>query len=266
VKATIVTPTLNAETYVAECLASVVSQGVDEVEHLVVDGGSTDATHDIVRGYPSVTWVSQPGWRQTRSINEGLRRASGDVVAWLNADDAYAPGALSTVLERFDTRPDLDMVFGDCQVVGPDGQPLWWERPGSYDFRRLLRRGNYIAQPAAFMRKRIFDDLGYLDESLEYGMDFDLWLRVRGRAIEYLPRPLARFRWHPESKSSRGQMRSWNEFLRIVRRHGGGWTPEIAWAFARCLITIARTRVGTAVTGSPPLRPLTRGHHFLESS
>jgi hypothetical protein len=123
----------------------------------------------------------------------------------------------------------------------------------------LLRRGNYLAQPAVFFRRGIFADLGYLDESLDYGMDYDLWLRLRGTRVVYVPRTLASFRWHPDSKSSSGQLRSWNEFLLIVRRHGGGWTPEIAWAYARCLVTVARTRLGRSVTGSTPVRPLTRG-------
>src|SRR5207237_1142425 len=103
------------------------------------------------------------------------------------------------------------------------------------------------------------DQIGYLDESLDYGMDYDLWLRMRGRHVAYVPRPLACFRWHAQSKSARGQLRSWSEFLRIVRRHGGGWTPEIAWAYTRCLITIARVRLSESATGSWPVRPVTRG-------
>jgi glycosyltransferase involved in cell wall biosynthesis len=255
----VVTPTLNAATYLHECLASVSAQHVASVEHLIVDGGSTDRTGEIARQYSDAVWFSRPGLGQSEAINQGLRRAVGEVVAWLNADDLYLAGALPFVLDRFNADPSLDALYGDCEVIGPDGHPLWWERPGPSDFRRMLRRGNYIAQPAVFLRRRVFDDLGYLDESLHYGMDYDFWLRLRSRRIEYVPRPLARFRWHPDSKSARGQMRSWNEFIRIVKRHGGGWTPEIAWAYARCLITIARVRLGHSITGSTPLRPLTRG-------
>ena len=255
----IVTPTLNAGQYLEECLASVEAQHMPRLEHLVVDGGSTDKTSAIARQYSEVVWLSRPGLRQTAAINEGLRRASGQVVAWLNADDVYVPDALRFVVDQFGTDPDLDVLYGDCEVVGADGQTLWWERPGPYDFRRLLRHGNYIAQPAVFLRRRLLDQIGGLDESLDYGMDYDLWLRMRGRRITYAPRVLARFRWHPSSKSARGQLQSWNEFLLIVRRHGGGWTPEIAYAFVRCLITIARIRLGASVTGSTPIRPLTRG-------
>jgi glycosyltransferase involved in cell wall biosynthesis len=255
----IVTPTLNAAGYLAECLASVHGQGVAGLQHVIVDGGSTDGTLEIARSFSHVAWLSLPGSKQAEAINVGLRGASGELVAWLNADDQYLPGALDFVAEQFSGDPALDVVYGDCEVIGADGQRLWWERPGPYNFRRMLRRGNYLAQPAVFLRRRVFEEIGYLDESLDYGMDYDLWLRLRGRRVKYAPRPLARFRWHPESKSARGQMRSWNEFLRIVRRHGGGWTPEIAWAYARCLVTLARTRLGQLLTGAAPVRPLTRG-------
>jgi hypothetical protein len=170
----------------------------------------------------------------------------------------YAPGALAFVAEQFHLDPSLDMLYGDCEVIGPDGRTLWWEPPGDYDFRRMLRRGNYLAQPAVFLRRRVLEDVGYLDEGLEYAMDYDLWLRLRGRRVRYVARPLARFRWHPDSKSASGQLRGWNEFLLIVRRYGGGWTPEIAWAYIRCLVTVARIRVAQAVTGSMSLQPLTR--------
>jgi glycosyltransferase involved in cell wall biosynthesis len=229
-----------------------------------VDGGSSDATEEIVRQHRSATFIQRVGWRQTRAINEGLRLASGDVVAWLNADDAYLDRAITIVLAEFAADPAVDLIFGDCEVIGPNGEYLWWERPGRYEFRRLLRRGNYIAQPAAFIRRATLEDVGYLDESFEYGMDYDLWLRLRGHTVAYVPRTLARFRWHTDSKSARGQARSWNEFLRIVRRHGGGWTPHIAMACARCLVTVARVRLGAALTGSIPLRPLTRRGNFLE--
>lgn len=255
----IVTPTLNAAAYVRDCLASVHGQGVAGLQHVLVDGGSTDRTLETARHFAHVACLSLPGSRQAQAINFGLHRVSGEVVAWLNADDQYVPGALVFVADQFNGDPALDVLYGDCEVIGPDGQRLWWERPGPYNFRRLLRRGNYLAQPAVFLRHRIFDEIGYLDESLEYGMDYDLWLRLRGRRVTYAARPLARFRWHPESKSARGQMQAWAEVLRIARRHGGGWTPEIAWAYARCLVTLARTRLVLALTGTAPVGPLTRG-------
>jgi len=255
----IVTPTLDAATYFESCLASVQAQQVPGLQHLVVDGGSSDATSTIVQHYPGVDWLPRPGSTQSQAINEGLRHSTGGIVAWLNADDLYLVDSLAFVVEQFRRDAGLDVLYGDCEVIGPNDEHLWSERPGAYNFRRLFRRGNYIAQPAVFLRREVFDDIGYLDESLEYAMDYDLWLRLRGQSVVYVPRPLARFRWHPRSKTARGQLQAWRELLRVLRKRGGGWTPELVWAYARLLVTLGRTRVELAVTGSARVRPLTRG-------
>jgi GT2 family glycosyltransferase len=165
------------------------------------------------------------------------------VVAWLNADDAYAPGALALVADRFAAEQTLDVLIGDCAVVDPCGKPLWYQRPGPYDFQRLLRRGNYLAQPAVFLRRRVLDSTGLLDESLEYAMDYDLWLRLRRARVAYVPRVLATFRWHPGSKTARNTRGNWREIMRIVRRYGGGWTPHLAWAYGRALVSLAKGRL-----------------------
>ena len=255
----IVTPTLDAERYLESCLASVAEQQIVELEHIVVDGGSTDRTLEIASRYQHVEVLRRDRTNQSEAINAGLRHARGEVVTWLNADDAYVPGALAFVVETLQQHPGIDVLYGDCQVIGPEGERLWWERPGPYDFRKLLRDGNYLAQPSLFLRRRVFERIGYLDESLEYGMDFDLWLRLRGLRVEYTPRTLACFRWHPDSKSCGSPLENWHALMHILRKHGGGWTPRLAWAFARCLISTGRIRLGASMTGSIPLRPLTRG-------
>jgi glycosyltransferase involved in cell wall biosynthesis len=239
----IVTPTLNAARYLPDCLQSVRAQGVPKLEHLVVDGGSSDETARIARAAPGVLWLERPGSNQSQAINAGLCASSADVLAWLNADDSYTPGALKYALERFGQDDTLDGLYGDCDVVDDGHRRLWRIRPGAYNFRRLLRRGNYLAQPAVFLRRRVFERVGYLDESLQYGMDYDLWLRLRGLRIAYVARTMANFRWHASSKTANGQLGAWREIPIIVRRYGGGWTPELSWAYFRCLVTITRSRV-----------------------
>jgi glycosyltransferase involved in cell wall biosynthesis len=236
----VITPTLNAERYLAECLASL---DYPEVQHLVVDGGSTDRTLEQVRQRPGSVCLVRPGLNQAAAINAGFRAATGEVVAWLNADDAYAPGSLALVADRFAADPALDALVGDCGVVDPLGKPLWYERPGPYDFQRLLRRGNYLAQPAVFLRRRLLDSVGLLDESLEYAMDYDLWLRLREARVGYEPRVLAMFRWHPDSKTANNTLGNWRENLRIIARYGGGWTPYLAWSCGRAMLSLARRRL-----------------------
>jgi glycosyltransferase involved in cell wall biosynthesis len=238
----VITPTLNAERYLGECLASVWSQPSVDVEQLVVDGGSSDRTEELVRA-SQAEWIARPGMKQSEAINAGLRLARGEIVAWLNADDLYAPGCLAYVAECFASQPALDVVFGDCDVIDSLGKPLWRMQPGPYDFKRLLRRGNPVAQPAVFFRKRVFDQVGYLDETLEFGMDYELWLRMRGLQTTYVPRVLAAFRWHVTSKTATNSRGNWDELLRIVRRHGGDWTPQLVWSYMRARLTLARQRV-----------------------
>jgi glycosyltransferase involved in cell wall biosynthesis len=237
----IVTPTLNAGRYLAECLNSVRTQNWPALEQLVVDGGSTDGTEPLVRGSEAV-WLARPGLRQAAAINAGLRLARGEIVAWLNADDLYTPRSVAYVAQRFATEPGLDALIGDCQVIDASGTPLWRMRPGPYDFSKLLRRGNSVAQPAVFLRRRVFDQVGFLDETLEFGMDYEFWLRLRRSRVGYAPRVLAAFRWHAESKTATNLHGNWAELFRIVRRHGGGWTPWLAWMYARAHLSFARQR------------------------
>lgn len=240
----IITPTLNAERYVAECLHSVQTQDWQGVEHLVIDGGSTDATEDIVRT-AGARWIARPGLNQAAAINLGIRLARGEVVTWLNADDLYAPGSLRYVAQRFASEPDLQVLVGDCDVIDAEGKLQRRLSPGPYDYGRLLRNGNSIAQPAVFLRKAVFERVGYLDETLEFGMDYDLWLRLRGLHVAYEPRVLAAFRWHPGSKTANNLKGNWAETLKIVRRrHGGNWTPPLLWAYSRARLTSLRQRIG----------------------
>jgi len=243
----IVTPTLNAAPFIGACLASVQAQAYAPLEHLIVDGGSQDATLAIVRAAPGVCLLERPGTTQTQALNVGLQQAHGEIVAWLNADDRYAPGALQVVGRTFAAEPRLEVVYGDCDVVDLADRPVWREQPGAYSFERLLRRGNYLAQPAVFVRRRLLERIGYLDEGLDYGMDYDLWLRLKDAETRYVPQVLAVYRWHPGSKTARNQLGNWRELLLLVRRYGGGWTPELAWAFARMLLTVGRSWAGAAL-------------------
>jgi glycosyltransferase involved in cell wall biosynthesis len=238
----IITPTLNAERYLAECLLSVRRQRWPDLEHLVIDGGSTDGTEQLVRASDAI-WLSRPGLKQAAAINAGIAMARGEVVAWLNADDLYADDSVAYVAQRFASEPALDALFGDCLVINASGKLLWRLKPGPYDFNKLLRRGNSMAQPAVFLRKRVFEEVGYLDETLDFGMDYELWLRLRKLNVAYVPRVLAWFRWHSASKTATNLYGNWDELLRIVRLHGGDWTPWLVWFYARARLTLARQRV-----------------------
>jgi glycosyltransferase involved in cell wall biosynthesis len=176
-----------------------------------------------------VRWTSAADRGQADAINRGLSQAEGDIVAWLNADDLYAEGALETVAAAFSSRPETQWLIGRCDIIDENGREI---RRGvtrykdralrRYRYRALLRE-NMISQPAVFWRREFGERIGKLDESLHYTMDYDLWLRM-GRVAEPLivPDLLAHFRLHAGSKSGRVDRRQFDEQYRVAQRYFGG--------------------------------------------
>jgi glycosyltransferase involved in cell wall biosynthesis len=217
----IVTPSFNQGAFIAETVESVLSQDYSAVEYLVMDGGSTDGTLDVLRRFGDrVKWVSEPDRGQTDAINKGWRQATGDIIAWLNADDLYLPGALAQVAGFFQAHAGIDAVYGDCDYVDAGGRTLEPYPTRPYDYVTLVRAArNFIPQPATFLRRRVLDSVGYPDESLHYVMDFDYWLRVGLRhAVAYLPARLAATRLHAGAKSVTSGAGFGRELAGVYRR------------------------------------------------
>ena len=208
----VVTPCLNAERFIRETLDSVAAQG-DGVEHIVVDGGSSDGTLGILRqAGDSIRLVTENGLGQAAAVNRGWRLAAGEILGWLNADDAYVAGAVDQAVGYLALHPELDGLYGDCDYVDADGTFLRRYPSAAFDVRRMVGTvDNPVPQPAAFLRRTSFEKFGGLDESLDYAMDFEYWLRLgaSGARLEYLPTPLARLRLHDAAKSLRGLDHSW---------------------------------------------------------
>ena len=229
-KISVVTPSFNQAAFIERTIESVLSQRGDfELEHLVVDAGSTDGTLDILRRHQGrLRWISEKDRGQSDAINKGFRMAAGDVLAWLNSDDTYEPGALDAVARTLrDT--GVRWCFGECRIVDERDREVrrlisryksWVSR--RYSLRRLLGR-NFIPQPATFFRRDLIEEAGPLDESLHYAMDYDLWLRfARLAPPTFVPRPLAAFRWHGGSKTGgRYRTAAW-ECFRIARDRARG--------------------------------------------
>lgn len=231
-KLTVVTPSYNQAAYIERTVDSVLGQRGDfELEYLVVDGGSTDGTLERLRRYEGrLRLVCEPDRGQSDAINKGFRLGSGEVLAWLNSDDVYAPGALDSVARAL-RGGRARWCFGRCDVIDADDRPIrrvvsayksWVS--ARYSRRRLIGR-NFIPQPAVFFRRDLLEEAGPLDESLRYSMDYDLWLRFAERAEPvFLPRTLAAFRWHAASTTGAGYARGAWECLGVARRRARG--PE----------------------------------------
>lgn len=200
----IVTPSFNQVQYIEETMKSVLSQDYPYLEYLVIDGGSTDGTLDILRRYEAyLHWVSELDKGQADAINKGFKQATGEIVSWLNSDDLYLPGVLHQVANYFSQHPEVDVVYGDYHLIDQAGRLLLTRREISFDYNILLYGLNYISQPATFFRRDIFDRVGYLDDTLHYGLDWEYWLRIasHGGRFAHLPHSLAATRWHNTAKT-----------------------------------------------------------------
>lgn len=239
-KISIVTPVLNQAEFLERTLQSVLNQSGDfTLEYLVMDGGSTDGTLDILRRYEGrLTWVSEPDAGQSDAINKGLRRASGDVLAWLNADDTYLPGALARVAAEWRAAP-FAWLFGNCRIVNTADAEIRRfitaykvRQSRRYSYRRLLRR-DFIPQPAVFFSRTAHEEVGALDRDLTYAMDYDYWLRLgRCWGPRYVNQFLAAFRWHPRSKTGAAYRAAAWETFQVARRHAiEGSRLDLCWHF-----------------------------------
>lgn len=217
-----VIPTRNQGRFVRRCIESCVEQGIDDSEIVVVDGLSTDGTQDVLRSYGSrVRWTSERDSGQAEAVNKGIAEARGEVVAWINSDDAYAgPGVVAPIARRFEAEPDLDVAYGEAMMVDERGAPI---RPyvtrDVRTSRRLLLAPQGPSQPATFFRRQLFLEAGGLRTDLHLALDYELWLRLfaAARRIERVPELIALMTWHASAKSIASMGEQISEAARIKR-------------------------------------------------
>jgi GT2 family glycosyltransferase len=220
----IVTPSYNQGQFIEETIRSVLLQGYRELEYTIIDGGSTDDSLSVIRKYEPwlAYWTSEPDDGQSDAINKGFGRATGEIVAWLNSDDLYRPGALSATARFYGKYPRTDLTYGAYVLVDQNGRQTRRLQAPRFDMARLTL-WNYIPQPTVFMRRQVLDRIGYLDRSLHYVMDYDYWLRaaIFGLRIERITRYIANFREHGTSKSVSHETRFWVETAQVFDRMFG---------------------------------------------
>ena len=231
----IVTPCLNAAATIGRTLDSVASQGYPEVEHVVVDGGSTDGTLELLAQFPEVKVVSEPDEGLSDAVNKGIALASGELVGWLNADDWYLSGALAAVGDAADANPRAEWFTGGCPIVDGGGNEIRRGVTayknfllGRYSFPLYLSQ-NFISCPATFTRASALEAVGPLRLDYSYSMDYDLFLRLarRGDPI-ILRRDLAVFVMAEGTKSMTGFDKQFSEHAAQARAHGEGHPLSVA--------------------------------------
>ena len=221
----IITPSFNQASFIGEALESVRRQNDANCEHLVIDGMSTDGTIEVLRnqtrnpGQQNMIWVSERDGGQSEALNKGFRRASGEIVGWLNTDDRYLPNCFDHVLRAFRDNPDVDVIYGDYLIIDETGKMLKLRREIEFNaFILRYHRILYIPTTATFFRRRIFDEGNWLDEKLQYAMDLEFFIRLseRGYRFKHIPQFLAEFRMQPNSKTCRAPDRQRLEHRQVV--------------------------------------------------
>jgi len=259
-KFTIITTNKNGRRFLEETIRSVISQkgsGVD-LEYIVIDGGSTDDSLEIIRHYEQdiSQIISEPDRGPVSAINKGLRLASGEIVAWLNADDRYHPGTLKKVAQVMAAHPKRALCFGACRIIDEEGREI---RRGITRFKEAffplssrftIQCLNYISQPAMFFRRSALEIAGYIREDLVAAWDYDFILRIwrQGGAVHVSGVPLADFRWHPGSISARRFSIQFKEEFDAAARDAGWLAPQtwihgiVRWGIVGIYMLMAASR------------------------
>lgn len=221
----IVTPSFNQGKYLEKTILSVLEQGYPNLEYIIIDGGSTDESVEIIRKYADrlTYWVSEPDRGQSHAINKGFERATGDIFGWLNSDDFLYPGALHEVSQFFDNNPGLMVLVGGGDYLDEAGELIVRTIPPKVDLEALYSWfDNYFWQPSTFIHRRAWEASGSLDESLNFAMDFDLWLRIAKLfSIATTAEVLSASLKHDDAKTTANLHASDLEVLRLVLKYGG---------------------------------------------
>lgn len=237
----IITPSFNQARYLEATIQSVLSQDYPRIEYIIVDGGSTDGSVEIIKKNSSqlAWWVSEKDRGQTDAINKGFAHAGGGIFAWLNSDDTYEPRSVGQAVKYFLDHPDVGMLYADCNYINESGRVIG-RFPAAQTSLPLLRRGYvHIPQQTTFFRADLWKQVGPLDPSFYFAMDYDLWTRIAAQAeMIYLQgQVFANFRIHTSGKTIAADDRCWPEMLRVHYRDGGSvLAPIVAKYYIRKLL------------------------------
>jgi len=223
----IITPSFNQGSFIERTIRSVLDQGYPDLEYIIMDGGSTDGTFDILKKYEGrLKWFSEKDKGQADAINKGLQMATGSIIAYLNSDDIYEPGTLLKVAEYFAAHPEMQWLTGKCRIIDEHDREV--RKPITAYKNFLLRHFSYslllvtnpVSQPATFWRREVIDEIGSFDIHEHYVMDYDYWLRIgKKHPLAILEDYLAGFRVYATSKTSSTFLTSFRQEVEAAKRH-----------------------------------------------
>jgi glycosyltransferase involved in cell wall biosynthesis len=238
----VVTPSFYQGRFIERTIQSVLAQKSSniEIDYVICDAGSKDETLEVLKFYEDqVRWVSEPDKGQADAVNKGIAMTTGDIIAWINSDDIYYPGAFEAVRAIFEAHPDVLALYGDADHIDEQDEFLEAYPTESWNYERL-RETCFLCQPAVFFRRSLVERFGGLDDSLKYCMDYDLWLRW-GKYISfhYLPQKLAGSRLYKNNKTL-GQRIAVHYEINEMFRCKFGKVPE-KWIFGYAHVKVEET-------------------------
>lgn len=245
-KISIVTPSFNQGKYIREAIKSVMQQDYPDFEHIIIDNCSADDTTAILKEYGHLKWVSEPDGGQSDALNKGFKKATGDIVGWLNADDRYLMGCFKKVSDYFRDEKQTDLIYGDYRLIDAQGNILQSRRELDFDlFMLKYLHVLYIPSTSTFFRRRIFLENNFLDNSYHYSMDYEFFLRLalKGYRFDHIHAFLADFRSHAKSKSLSALVKQKQELRRALLTHDDflkGLIPPLQGAMRKILMGSAR--------------------------
>ncbi len=220
----IITPSYNQGRFLEATIRSVLEQDYPEIEYFVMDGGSNDESPQILQRYSDrlAGWVSEKDRGQTDAINKGFARAHGELLAWINSDDTYEPGAIRKAVQFAREHPQAGFFYGDANFIDENGRVIGRFPAAQTDLKRLRQGYVHVPQQATFFRADLWRQVGPLDPSFYFAMDYDLWVRLAKLAPPvYTPQLWANFRLHGGGKTVAADDRCWPEMLKVHYRDGG---------------------------------------------
>ncbi len=239
-KVTIITPSYNQGYFTEETIRSVLLQGYSNLEYIIIDGGSSDDSVDIIKKYePWLTyWVSEGDNGQSHAINKGWRKSTGDVLAYLNSDDTYEQGAIIHAVKYLQQYSDVDMVYSDVNLIDHESKIVRPFPAREYDVERYIKDVRYfIPQQGVFFKRRVFDKIGYLDEKLQYRMDRDYFIRIgMSGNVRKIPGCFSNFRTHANAKSTAISVKKlFDESVFVGNRYGASYS---FWVYIRLYLEL----------------------------
>ncbi|PTN34156.1 glycosyltransferase [Desulfonatronum sp. SC1] len=237
----VITVSLNQAQFIEDTIRAVMWQDFPSYEHLVIDGGSSDVTLDILRKYPHLKWTSEPDRGQSHALNKGFSMARGEIIAWINSDDFYTPETFKKVAQWFRQHPNERIIMGDSMWIFEQTGRQFLLKNREKGFEDIIRNWDdffHPSQQSLFFKRSLLEEVGLLDETLHYTMDWDLFLRMtRVQPIRYIPELFSAYRFHGQAKGGSGE--DWSDFYPDQQRVYARYKKHSKYLPQQPLLTVA---------------------------